>query len=139
MLMNKYWDMIVKFIKFNIVGVMNTALDLGIFALLTWMGLGEGLAKTVSYSCGVLNSYFWNSRWTFKQEHKKSTREFLLFILVNLVSYAVARIVLQGSLTWLHIESANIRNLVATPASVIVNFIGNKLFVFKKSSGAESK
>ncbi len=139
MLMNKYWDMIVKFIKFNIVGVMNTALDLGIFALLTWMGLGEGLAKTVSYSCGVLNSYFWNSRWTFKQEHKKSTREFLLFILVNLVSYAVARIVLQGSLTWLHIESANIRNLIATPASVIVNFIGNKLFVFKKSSGAESK
>ena len=137
--MNKYWDMIVKFIKFNIVGVMNTALDLGIFALLTWMGIGEGLAKTVSYSCGVLNSYFWNSRWTFKQEHKKSAREFLLFILVNLVSYAVARIVLQGSLTWLHIENANIRNLIATPASVIVNFIGNRLFVFKKSSDAESK
>ncbi len=70
--MSKYWDMFVKFIKFNIVGVMNTALDLGIFALLTWIGVGEGLAKTVSYSCGVLNSYFWNSRWTFKQEHKKS-------------------------------------------------------------------
>lgn len=139
MYMSKYWDMFVKFIKFNIVGVMNTALDLGIFALLTWAGLGEGLAKTVSYSCGVLNSYFWNSRWTFKQEHKKSAREFLLFVLVNLVSYAVARIVLQGSLTWLHIENANIRNLIATPVSVIVNFIGNRLFVFKKSSGAESK
>ncbi len=139
MYMSKYWDMFVKFIKFNIVGVMNTALDLGIFALLTWVGLGEGLAKTVSYSCGVLNSYFWNSRWTFKQEHKKSAREFLLFVLVNLVSYAVARIVLQGSLTWLHIENANIRNLIATPVSVIVNFIGNRLFVFKKSSGAESK
>jgi putative flippase GtrA len=137
--MGKYWDMFVKFIKFNIVGVMNTALDLGIFALLTWAGVGEGLAKTVSYSCGVLNSYFWNSRWTFKQEHKKSAREFLLFVLVNLVSYAVARIVLQGSLTWLHIENANIRNLIATPVSVIVNFIGNRLFVFKKSSGAESK
>lgn len=137
--MSKYWDMFVKFIKFNIVGVMNTALDLGIFALLTWIGVGEGLAKTVSYSCGVLNSYFWNSRWTFKQEHKKSVREFLLFVLVNLVSYAVARIVLQGSLTWLHIENANVRNLIATPASVIVNFIGNRLFVFKKSSGAESK
>ncbi len=99
----------------------------------------EGLAKTVSYSCGVLNSYFWNSRWTFKQEHKKSAREFLLFVLVNLFSYAVARLVLQGSLTWLHIENANVRNLIATPASVIVNFIGNRLFVFKKSSGAESK
>lgn len=137
--MSKYWDMFVKFIKFNIVGVMNTALDLGIFALLTWIGVGEGLAKTVSYSCGVLNSYFWNSRWTFKQEHKKSAREFLLFVLVNLFSYAVARLVLQGSLTWLHIENANVRNLIATPASVIVNFIGNRLFVFKKSSGAESK
>ncbi len=137
--MSKYWDMFVKFIKFNIVGVMNTALDLGIFALLTWIGVGEGLAKTVSYSCGVLNSYFWNSRWTFKQEHKKSAREFLLFVLVNLFSYAVARLVLQGSLTWLHIENANVRSLIATPASVIVNFIGNRLFVFKKSSGAESK
>lgn len=139
MYMSKYWDMFVKFIKFNIVGVLNTALDLGIFALLTWAGAGEGLAKTVSYSCGVLNSYFWNSRWTFKQEHEKSAREFLLFVLVNLVSYAVARIVLRGSLTWLHIENANIRNLIATPASVIVNFIGNRLFVFKKSSDAESK
>ncbi len=60
-------------------------------------------------------------------------------MLVNLFSYAVARLVLQGSLTWLHIENANVRNLIATPASVIVNFIGNRLFVFKKSSGAESK
>jgi len=137
--MNKYWDMCIKFVKFNVVGILNTALDLGVFALLTWAGLGEGLSKTISYSCGVLNSYFWNSRWTFKQEHEKSAREFWLFVLVNLVSYGVARLVLQGSLTWLHIENANIRNLIATPASVIVNFIGNRLFVFKKASKAKSE
>mgnify|MGYP000874966741 CR=1 FL=1 len=132
--MNKYWDMFKKFVKFNIVGIMNTLLDLGIFALLTWSGLGEGWSKTISYSCGVLNSYFWNSRWTFKQERQNTPKEFLLFVLVNLVSYGVARLVLSLSLTWLNIADANIRNLIATPASVLVNFIGNRLFVFKKKS-----
>lgn len=138
--MKKYWEPLKRFIKFNIVGIMNTLLDLALFALFTRVvGFGEGLSKTISYSCGVLNSYIWNSRWTFKREHQNTKKEFILFIVVNLISYGVARAVLLLSQSWLGIEDGLIRNLIATPASIIVNFAGNRLFVFRSEDKQQDK
>lgn len=131
--MKQYWEPLKQFIKFNVVGILNTAIDLLVFALFNSVfGFGDVLSKTVSYSCGVLNSYLWNSRWTFKQEQKRTKREFLLFVLVNLVSYGASLAILYACRTWFGIENGTVRNLIATPVSVIINFIGNKLFVFRK-------
>ena len=131
--MKQYWEPLKQFIKFNVVGILNTAIDLLVFALFNSVfGFGDVLSKTVSYSCGVLNSYLWNSRWTFKQEQKRTKREFLLFVLVNLVSYGASLAILYACRTWFGIENGTVRNLIATPVSVVINFIGNKLFVFPK-------
>lgn len=131
--MKKYWGLLKQFIKFNIVGILNTLVDLGVFALMTGPAhLGDTLAKTISYSCGVLNSYLWNSNWTFKSERKRTPREVLLFLLVNLVSYGASIAILYACREWLHIGNSTVRNLIATPISVVINFVGNKLFVFRK-------
>jgi putative flippase GtrA len=47
--------------KFGAVGLLNTALDLSLYLLLTrWIGLAAGFAKSISYSAGMLNSFYWN-------------------------------------------------------------------------------
>ena len=49
--------------KFGSVGVLNTLLDVALYFVLTrWLGLGDKptFAKGISYSVGVLNSYFLN-------------------------------------------------------------------------------
>ena len=76
-------------VKFGAVGLLNTAIDLSLYFLLThWIGLGAVLAKGISYSAGVLNSFYWNKTWTFRS--KISTRTTLVpFILVNLTGLAI--------------------------------------------------
>jgi len=131
--MKRYWEPFKQFIKFNIVGILNTLVDLAVFSALTGLaGFSDTPAKTVSYSCGVLNSYLWNSKWTFKTERKRTGKEILLFLVVNLVSYGASLAVLYACRNWLHIENSTVRNLIATPVSVVINFAGNKLFVFRR-------
>ena len=112
------------------------------------------VAQVIGYSAGVLNSYFWNSRWTFRKEHKRSAREAASFLVVNLVSLGVSLGVLWACKNLLGITDAwvagwvpawlggfvkgdTVAKLIATPCAIVVNFIGNKLFVFRAQPNDE--
>ena len=148
---------IVQFIKFALVGVMNTLVDFLVYTLLVLLfGVDDafmlGLFTLIAYACGVLNSFILNSRWTFREEYKSTSREKLLFVVINLVSwlvsygltwlftnyvfegsglaYSIARIINYTSPDQLAKVVSILAKLLATPIVIIVNFIGNKLFVF---------
>ena len=77
----------IQLVKFGLVGLLNTAIDLGVFTLLTAaVRLDSVISHVISYSCGVINSYYWNRTWTFQKKGKFHPAEFLKFVLVNLVS-----------------------------------------------------
>ncbi|MEG1559745.1 MAG: GtrA family protein [Clostridia bacterium] len=159
---------IIQFIKFMLIGVINTLIDLAVFTILRLVfNVGEDQAwlltvfQAISFSCGVLNSYLFNTLWTFKEEHKKkSKKEFWLFVLVNIGSFLVSVLVLylsrafifegtqlaqnvaNGAVFGIKLEYSQtvdiLSKLVATPIAMIVNFFGNKLFVFKDKSSGDS-
>ncbi|HWS30651.1 MAG TPA: GtrA family protein [Clostridia bacterium] len=133
----EFWGHLVQFIKFNLVGILNTLVDIGVFALLTALGLDRYVAQVISYSCGVLNSYLFNTLWTFRQEKRRTAKEFLLFVCVNLVSLGVSLGMIYVAEHDLHVEGTFMQKLIATPVAMVVNFIGNKLFVFKKTENRE--
>lgn len=137
-----------QFLKFALVGVLNTVVDFLVFQLLNLTLGWTYLAQVIGYSAGVLNSYFWNSRWTFRKEHQRSAREAAAFVVVNLVSLGVSLGVLwlcrnpfgitdawvAGWIpAWLggFVKGDTIAKLIATPCAILFNFIGNKLFVFR--------
>lgn len=147
-------DSIIQFIKFAVVGVLNTVVDMIVFYLfVNFVGLNNLISKMISYTCGVVNSYFFNTSWTFKRERKRSKKEFVMFFGVNLISYVVSVLVIYlcTNLIFADLRLANmlmdtfvggivsdadkmnslIGNIFAIPTSVIVNFALNKLFVFK--------
>lgn len=128
----------IQFVKFNLVGVMNTLVDIGVFALLTAVGLNRYVAQVISYACGVLNSYLFNTLWTFKKEKRRTAKEFILFVCVNIVSLLVSLGMLYAAEHYLHVQNTLLQKLIATPVAMAVNFIGNKLFVFKKSEDGEA-
>jgi len=127
----------IQFIKFGLVGCLNTLVDLIVFTLLNAIFHIYYLAKIVSYSCGVLNSYFFNTRWTFQKEHKKSAKEFVLFVVINLISLGVSLGMLYVCRNAFMIRIDFLSNVIATVVSLVVNFIGNKLIVFREEK-AES-
>lgn len=142
-------------VKFAIVGVLNTLVDFAVFQTLNLLLGWVYPAQVLGYTCGVVNSYLWNSGWTFKEERTRSFREMALFVLVNLASLGVSLGVI-----WLCREAFGITNawvaswmpkalsgfvkgdtidkLIATFFSIVVNFIGNRLFVFRKKSAPEA-
>ena len=146
---------LLQLIKFALVGASNTLVDMivttGITYLLNLVFSGSWIvyaAKTAGYLCGLLNSYFWNSRWTFREERRRDAREKISFVAVNvtvlLISYGLIALFKDalhigdwwlglGLPEWLTnvIKGETFCSLLATCICIPLNFILNKLFVFK--------
>ena len=144
-----------QFIKFGIVGVSNTLVDMIVQVILTHVIMlftsGNWItyfAKTVGYGCGILNSYILNSRWTFKEERQQNAKEIFRFILVNLLVLLISIGLTALFADVMHLDKwweslqmpAIIKkiivgrlfcSLLATVICIFVNFVLNKLFVFK--------
>ena len=119
--------------KFGSVGVLNTLLDLALyFALTRWLGLGNqpAVAKAISYSVGVINSFFLNRMWTF-QARGSSWATVIPFILSSLVGLAINTGMLQLCLANLHLPEI-IAIAAATASSLFWNFLVSKFLIFRK-------
>jgi len=137
-------NLIKQFSRFVVIGFVNTAIDFAILNLLMWwMGIYSGpwiiLLNGISFSVAVTNSYFWNKYWTFKDKNKIEAKEFSQFILVTLIGMAINSGVIYGITTLISPVFginpelwANLAKAAATGFSLIWNFIGYKMFVFKK-------
>lgn len=143
--------------KFGLIGVLNTLVDLGVLALVTLVFsayfqieskdiLVAGITfysiyKGFSFIVANISSYFWNKYWTFDQGEKKQTKsEFLQFFAVSVVGFLinvfVATVVFKIILGSLIGMTAGQLGLIGAAAGSIAglawNFIGYKLWVFKK-------
>jgi putative flippase GtrA len=58
---------VAQFVKFGIVGVSNTVLGLGVYAvLLKGFGVWYLAASALGFAAGATNGFLWNRRWTFR-------------------------------------------------------------------------
>jgi putative flippase GtrA len=119
-----------QFIKFNLVGLLNTALDFALFSLLTWIGVYYILAQCVSYGVGMVNSYTLNKYWTFAQKGRLEPKQAIRFLVLNLGSLLLSLLLLMFFKdSWgIAIIAAK---LLTTVVTTLVNYAGNKLWVFR--------
>ena len=141
---NEKFESLVQFVKFGIVGVANTAVDWVVFYLLVNMisDLNHSIAKAISFTVAMLNSYLWNTIWTFNKEYKKAaangsekTAIFMKFIVVSLVGWGVNVLAYSWSASHINLEIVNADLLplvLASGAAIMWNFFANKLWTYKK-------
>jgi putative flippase GtrA len=124
--------MIIKqFIKFSLVGLLNTGIHYAMFLFLyRSCGINYLFASAVGYSCGLLNSFILNKNWTFKTINVRRDVEFIKFILVNIVALAINIIALKFFVEAIKIIP-EISQVLAIVSSFIVNFLGNKYWTFR--------
>jgi putative flippase GtrA len=126
-----------SFLKFSFVGALNTGIDYGLFVLLTTVcSVFYFPAHAISYSAGLVNSYFWNKFWTFRQTRRFSVREAALFVIVNLTAFALAGGILTLCVEVLFFPEA-LAKAIALPFSLSVNFFGNRHIVFPRKTTME--
>jgi putative flippase GtrA len=99
------------------------------------------LFKSISFIVANINSYFWNKYWTFDQGAKKqSASEFVQFFAVSIVGFLinvfVASVVFKMILGSLPLMTGGQLGLIGAAAGSVAglvwNFVGYKLWVFKK-------
>ncbi|MBE5816567.1 MAG: GtrA family protein [Clostridiales bacterium] len=122
---------IVRLIRFTLIGGVNTAVDYGVFFLLhTLLHVGSLISQVISFSSGVVCSYFLNRRFTFKAKNKMSTAEVIKFIILNLIAMGSSVLVVWVFETYFHI-SPYIAKLASMLVSFTINYVGNRFFIFK--------
>ncbi|MFC4779371.1 GtrA family protein [Paenibacillus sp. GCM10023252] len=126
-----------QFITFNLVGLMNTAVDFAIFTLLIWLGLNVPLSQVVSYSAGMGNSYVMNRLVTFKSGKvtaAASRKQALRFLALNLAVLAVSLGLLHAATSWLGLHPL-LSKLLVTGVTMVLNFVGSRSWVFRNVAG----
>ena len=124
-------DGVIRFIKFGMVGVINTLVNWIIFFILNALGMYYILANIIAYILGTVNSYLWNTLWVFKYKDKASTETTIKFIILNLIGLG-----LNTGILYVLVDLCNLNKFIGlvttTSIVMIINYIVNKLWVFSK-------
>ena len=134
-----------QFSKFVVIGFVNTGIDFGILNLLMWLfkiysGKWLILFNVTSFTVAVVNSYFWNKLWVFKDKEESETgKKFSQFMLITLIGMVINSSIVFGVATYIspffglsQKVWTNLAKVAATGFSLIWNFTGYKFIVFKK-------
>jgi putative flippase GtrA len=127
--------MLPEIIKFCVVGGIGTVIDIGGAAVLHGKYHVEPLAaKAVSTAAATVLTYLGSRFWTFKhRENQALRREFVLFIVLNLVGLLIAELVV-GLVTYvMGLRSEldyNAASLIGTALATIFRYFAYKKWVF---------
>lgn len=118
-----------QMLRFLVGGGTAVFVDFITYWMLLKLQVPVELAKACSYILGASVGFIINKFYTFESK-KLAAREIICYI----VLYTVSAFLNSGTnyLVLLIMTNKNIAFLAATGVSTIVNFIGQKFFVFRK-------
>lgn len=122
--------LIVKFLKFCVVGFSGTAVDFGV----TWLckekfGWNKYVSNSIGFILAATNNYVWNRLWTFQSTNSQIHIEYGKFLLVSVIGLAINNLViylLHGKLKL----NFYLSKVFAIGVVMMWNFIMNYLFTF---------
>ena len=126
----------IKFLKFILVGLLNTAADAGIsFALINLTNLNMWWCTAIPCAIASVLSYFLNKHFTFKNTEKGLGPVFRFAVNIGacyLLAYGIA---IPGMEWLLSGASAALRDNLTKVAGMCLftgfNYLGQRLFAFK--------
>jgi putative flippase GtrA len=121
-----------ELIRFGVVGASGYAVNLGVFAAAVHgAGFSYGVAAVMAFVVALTNNFFWNRIWTFRAGDGHAGFQAARFVVVSLGAFGFNLLLLFAL-----VEAGG---LAAVPAQAIaivaatpLNFIGNKLWSFRR-------
>ena len=121
---------IIQFIKFGVVGISNTLITaLIIWFLLRILNWSDYMSNFAGYVIGLINSFFWNRKWTFN-----SNSNVRITVFKFMVTFVISYLIQLGNL-YLLLNFTSFDSYICQLLSIIiytcVNFALNKYYTFK--------
>lgn len=127
-----------SYFQFFSLGILNLAVDLGIFFLLDFCLVPVASAQVVSYVAGILNSYVWNRNFRYVSVGKWSFGKLIRFISIHMITLMISIGLLHVVYYYFGI-SLFYSKLLATVCSVMVSYLGSSLWVFEDNEEPSSQ
>lgn len=122
----------IRFVKFLVVGIINTFVTYIVFVLIRLFGATPELSNAMGYLAGVINSFLWNKKWVFQTKGTNVYKEMAAFFAVFVVCYYVQFVAFRFMLyemKW----NEYIAQLIGMLVYTMLSFILNKFFSFKNN------
>ena len=120
-----------QFISYSMIGIISLLIDIIVYILLSdFFLISKSLSKIISFILASINSFLGNKIFTFKLK-SYNFREPLKFILLYSVS------LIANSSThdfFLNVFDGFMPFIIASIVSIIINFGGQKIWVFKNKN-----
>jgi putative flippase GtrA len=136
------WQVLLKELSaFGVVGVINLAVDIGIFNGLHFgAGIGPLTSKVISTTVATTSAYFMNRHWSFSHRARTGlAREYMLFFVLNGIALVMGLLVLgltRYGFGFTGKFSLNVANLVGIAFGTVFRFWSYKRWVFPPSAEA---
>ena len=124
-------------IKFLIVGVINTLVGTGLmFVLYNVFSVNYWVSSASNYIVGSIVRYFLNNYFSF-QNKEMSLTQIVAFIVNITVCYLIAYGIAKPIVSWIFRDlqeriQGNLSMLIGMGIFLILNYLGQRLFVFKR-------
>lgn len=135
----------VRFSKFTLVGLANAVVDIGTLNLFLWLAPTRdpsllALYNGVALVLANLNSYFWNTRWTFRgRAQRRDPRQRLLFTLQALFNICISNglffLLIRPVLIYTDIPAylaGNVAKLISVAVASTISFFLLRYVVFSR-------
>jgi putative flippase GtrA len=115
-------------LRFAVVGSINTAVDLGLFATLTGLAsLQPDRANAISCGCSIITSFLLNRGWTFEDVRGGVAEQFTRFIVVSLASLLLSTMIVAGLSA---VMPALVAKFLSLPIMFLWSYSMTRRFVF---------
>ena len=120
-----------QFVSYSMIGIISLLIDIIVYVLLSdFFLISKSLSKIISFILASINSFLGNKIFTFKLK-SYNFREPMKFIILYSIS------LIANSSThdfFLNIFDGFLPFIIASIVSIIINFGGQKLWVFKNKN-----
>lgn len=117
------WTAVWQFIKFGMIGAMNTVVNYLIYSL-CYYGLKTNvhIANFMGFAISVLNAFFWQSKFVFKESEEGEHRIWWQVLIKTYISYSFSGLFLTELLLLFWLNVINLGQYLGTAAAWIGNF-----------------
>lgn len=124
-----------QLIRYAVVGITSNAIIYLLYLLATWLGLGPKTAMTGLYVVGVMQTFIFNKKWSFRFDGEVAPA-LIRYATVYALGYAINLLALM-----LLVDQAGLRHQWVMAGLVlfmaIFFFAGQKFWVFRQSPAAK--
>jgi len=130
--MQNILPLILKLIKFGIVGCSGMVVDFGV----TWvckekLGWNKYVSNSLGFVLAATNNYIWNRLWTFESVSNEVSREYTYFLVIALIGLGLNNLIIYLLHDRLHLNFY-LSKLCAIACVTLWNFFMNYFFTFQQ-------